>query len=395
MRRLLPSGAVKAIVRQLGLGQSLRSRSPVRVLYQVLTDKGAFGYIDRGFVNGYRLAGADVLVWDSRRNEPDLRRILAEFRPTHFIGYLQEGGSRRLPSAWLLAQFFPLLRSYKDRQGLFVAVRSNPSNIRQLFQNCPIDFSRFPEAGVSGFYLQAERPVEVERAVFDTGFVDLIRSPLAHHVYPTVFKNYLDLGLPLLEEPHAADIRAYPPGFRAEGIDNPSEILYVGGCWPFKWQNMAPYINALRLEFGERFVLYGRGWPDDLSRGVLAEELYNQVVADHAIQVALHEPSQVLDFPFAGNERIFKLLAMGCFVISDPNPLLDYHFRVGEEIVVAESPEDMVARIHQYLGHPDEMVAIGEAGQRRVLRDHTYQVRAQRLLTLSRQADFPAVMTYK
>lgn len=395
MFRLNTLKKTQAILNQLQPKSRLRSQNSVRIVYQKLTDLGAFGYIDRGFINGYQAIGADVVVWDSRLNKPDLATILSVFRPTHFVGYLQEGGSERAPSAWLSQPFFALLREHKEQNGLFVAVRSNPSNIRDLFREVPFDFNQYPEAGVASFYLQPERPSNIERMVFSTGFVDLIRSPIAHHVYQTAFKNYLDLGLPILEEPHAADLVAYGAPEDDTTTKPTKNILFVGGCWPFKWHNMAPYIENLRREFGAQFSLYGKGWPASLSQGILPENKYHQTVANHRIHIALHEPSQVLDFPFAGNERVFKLLAMNCFVISDPNPLLKYHLTDGKEIVISESAPDMVSKINYFLGCPEEMQAIKQRGRQRVLKEHSYAFRAQRLLALSMRNSFDPISKYK
>ena len=369
--------------------ENFKSTKSIRVIYQLYGDSGAFKYIDQGFINGYEAVGADVVAWNAKTNQPDIFKLLTQFKPTHFIGFMQEPD--REPSSWMMSDIFKALLKYKVDNHLYVAVRSNPSNLKNLFKNWSLDISKYPEAGVSSFYSQPERPTEVEEKLLASGFVDLIRSPICHKVYNICFKNYLDFGLRILEEPHAADSKVYKKEKTISKID----VLYVGGCWPFKWANMEPYITSLKKEFNERFKIFGRGWPDGDSEGILRESLYNKIVGSAKINIALHEPSQVLDFPFAGNERIFKLLAMKCFVISDPNPILEYHFDVGSNLILANTPKEMVEKCVYFLENYNEAEAIKESGYKKVISEHTYEFRAKRLLDTLNSGFSQQIIRYK
>ena len=346
-----------------------------RIIYETTGVKGAFGFIDQGFVSGYRSLEVEALEWHAATG-PDLAQVLREFRPTHFIGNFQ--GPDRLPAAWLRGGTWKKLLRYKRKHGLRVALRSLPSNLRDLTATWPIDFSQFPERGVQAFYQQPDRPLPEEAAAINSGFVDLIRSPLAHHVYEVCFRSFIDLGVPILEEPHAADTTRYQPVETEKTV----AVQFIGGCWPFKLHNMAPYIDALREAFGDAFRLYGQGWPDSYGAQPLDNADFDRAVGEAVVNISLHEPTQVLELPFSGNERVFKLLALEACVVSDPNPLLGYHLDVPSEVRLAASPEEMVAVVRELVDSPSAAQAMGLAGRAKVLAKHTYARRAQRVLDL-------------
>ncbi len=354
-----------------------RENVRARVLYQLSAAAGAFSYIDRGYIHGYAAAGADVVSWNGKTNEPDIVSIISEFKPNHFVAFMQQAGN--YPASWAQGEILDILLRHKQRNGLFVSARVLPRNLRDLFSPEQLDFADFPEGTVPQFYLQKDRPIEAEMSLLKSGFVDLIRSPICHRVYEVCFRDILNMGLRILEEPHAADLTTY----QKESGGCETHVLYVGGCWHFKWFNMRPYVTAMKSAFGKDFRIFGSDWPPGFSEGRLDDADYSRTCCAASINLAFHEPSQVLDFPFAGNERIFKLLAMECFVISDSNPLLSYHFDVGRDLVRAEGPESMVELTHYYLAHPREADQIRLSGRRRVIAEHTYEYRAQRLLSVA------------
>lgn len=355
------------------------SRPMLRVLYQRLSSaNNAFAYIDDGAEAGWRAAGATVRSWLDEPGQPTLDEVLESFRPTHFLGVLQT--TKRATWRWMTEQrSLDALEAAHD-DGLFVALRTDPSNIRGLFDAHGFDFGRYREAGVSTYYTQPDRPTREELRVFERGIVDLLRSPLSHRCFDRCFRSYLDLGLPVLEEPFAADVQRYQP-VHAGPIEY--DAAFVGGCWPFKWANMERYVRALQRGLGSRFAVYGKGWPEGVAKGELTEEAFGPTVGAATVNISLHEPTQVAGFAFAPNERVFKLLALGACVVSDPNPMLADLFEGGAEIVLASDPTDMCAHVRALVEDPAEARRIADAGHERVLRDHTYQRRAERLLEVS------------
>jgi|GEM_PF-2662740 len=351
-----------------------------RVLYQRSGARGAFECIDEGFLAGYRELGCQVAPWTDSPGEPTMRDMLGSFGPTHIVACMHNPD--RTLSRWTYdGSVAKLLNA-----AAHVSARMNPPDVASFFGSSGIDFSRFPEFGVSSFYTRPGALTADERRVLGSGVVDLVRTPLAMDAIGACFRSVLETGVSVLEEPHAADTGRHPPVV----TDDPSAYAasFVGRCWPFKWAHMEPYINALRDRFGDRLAVFGSGWPEGVSRGAIDDAGFARVVAKSSVCLSLHEPTQVLDRPFAQNERVFKLLSMGACVVSDANLVLAAQFDAGEELLLADSPDAMVALVEQVGDDPALGRAIAAAGRTRVLAEHTYAHRARRLLATA--ADPPA-----
>ena len=358
-------------------------RNKLRVLHQRFSSaNNAFAYIDEGVEAGWRSLGATVQPWLDEPGQPSLAEILESFQPTHVLGALQT--PKRGAWRWMTdpRSLDALARAHDA--GAFVALRTDPSNIRSLFAAKQFDVARYREMGVSSYYTQPDRPTREELRVFELGVVDLLRSPLSRLCYDRCFASYLKLGLPILEEPFAADDTRYQP---LSAGDIEYDALFIGSCWPFKWANMEAYIDALRAAFGQRFAVFGAGWPEGVSKGQLSEVAFAPTVASARVNISLHEPTQVAGFPFAPNERVFKLLALGAVVVSDPNPMLADLFDDGTELVLASDAQGMARVVRSLVDDPRRARDMAHAGRERVLRDHTYRVRAQRLLDVASDPD--------
>jgi spore maturation protein CgeB len=79
-------------------------------------------------------------------------------------------------------------------------------------------------------------------------------------------------------------------------------------------------------------------------------------------------------------ERCYGVPACGGFLLSDERRHARDDFQPETEWADFGDIDECIARIHHYLAHPDEARAIAEAAHRRVMRDHTYERRAQSLL---------------
>ncbi|MCB9847864.1 MAG: glycosyltransferase family 1 protein [Phycisphaeraceae bacterium] len=349
--------------------------SEARVLYQRFGAGGAFDCIDAGFLAGYRGIAGAVHAWTDGPGEPTLRELLDSFEPTHVVACLHNPD--RTLCRWTGDGSLDAL----GRSGAHVSVRANPPDIGAFFNGCGIDFTAYPEFGVSSFYNRPAGLTDDERRVLGSGAIDLVRSPLAAGAIGDCFRSALELGLPVLEEPHAADVRRYPHTRRAERPGFAAS--FVGRCWPFKWSHMGPFVEALRDHFGDRFAVFGSGWPEGISNGPIDDSGFAELVANSSVCLNFHEPTQVMPAPFAQNERTFKLLAMGACVVSDANPLLEQQFEIDLELLLAESPRAMVDLIAELEQNPERVSAIAAEGRTRVLGEHTYAHRATRLLAVA------------
>jgi len=94
---------------------------------------------------------------------------------------------------------------------------------------------------------------------------------------------------------------------------------------------------------------------------------------------------------YAGNARLFEATGMGACLLTDWKVNLSDIFEPDVEVVTYKSSDECIEKARYLLDHEDQRKAIAEAGQRRILRDHTYAQRALQLnefivRTLSKKA---------
>ncbi len=82
---------------------------------------------------------------------------------------------------------------------------------------------------------------------------------------------------------------------------------------------------------------------------------------------------------YANNMRMFEATGMGALLITDQKSNISEFFEVGKEIITYKSPEDLIKKIKYYLANDKERKQIAVNGQKRTLRDHTYQIRMKEL----------------
>ncbi|MCC6144038.1 MAG: glycosyltransferase, partial [Candidatus Hydrogenedentes bacterium] len=140
------------------------------------------------------------------------------------------------------------------------------------------------------------------------------------------------------------------------------------------------------------FKLWGVNWnPRELQKCVcdseerFSTEKYMKIVAGAKININLHSSAQSDGIDpecDAVNPRVFEIAAGGGFQLCDPCKGLDDLFDFETELPVYRSLAELRKKIDHYLAYPDEREAIATAARERVLRDHTYERRAQQMLDL-------------
>lgn len=80
-------------------------------------------------------------------------------------------------------------------------------------------------------------------------------------------------------------------------------------------------------------------------------------------------------------ERCYGIPACGGFLLMEERVHVKDDFMVGEEVVTYSDMEDCKDKILFYLRHHDERRKIAENAYQRIMREHTYSHRAERLIT--------------
>lgn len=82
---------------------------------------------------------------------------------------------------------------------------------------------------------------------------------------------------------------------------------------------------------------------------------------------------------YANNLRMYEATLMGVLLITDHKKNLDKIFKVGKEAVAYKNSSGLIKKVKYYLDHDKEREKIAKAGQKRTLKDHTYDVRMKEL----------------
>jgi len=158
-------------------------------------------------------------------------------------------------------------------------------------------------------------------------------------------------------------------------------ISYVGAFTPHHsrgnkaLEELAKNIEVNYWGYGENYLLptspikkyfHGQAWGKDMYK-IFAK---SKIVVNRHINVAKD---------YANNLRMFETTLMGALLITDHKKNMNKFFRAGKEVVTYKSPEDLVRKVKYYLAHPKEARKIAEAGQKKTLRNHTYDVRMKEL----------------
>ena len=107
-------------------------------------------------------------------------------------------------------------------------------------------------------------------------------------------------------------------------------------------------------------------------------EMY-EILAGAAVAVNRH--GDVAE-AYANNMRLYEATGMGALLITDAKQNLGELFRVGEEVLVYQSADDLARLVKLQLADAAGREAIARAGQRRTLADHGYERRMGELVAI-------------
>jgi spore maturation protein CgeB len=82
---------------------------------------------------------------------------------------------------------------------------------------------------------------------------------------------------------------------------------------------------------------------------------------------------------YAANVRLFEVTGVGSCLITDHKKNINDFFEPDKEVVTYISADECIEKVNWLLLHPNELKQISIAGQKRTLRDHTFERRAEEL----------------
>ncbi|NIA14338.1 MAG: glycosyltransferase [Nitrospiraceae bacterium] len=155
----------------------------------------------------------------------------------------------------------------------------------------------------------------------------------------------------------------------------------------------AGYTNRIEIFKGMTdydFKIWGVGWGAKELTPLLCHaeerftpERFTKIVAGSKINLNLHSSAVHMGVDpkcDAINPRVFEIAACGGFQLCDPCIGLDALFDFDTELPVYRDLAGLRAQVDHFLAHPDERREFARRARQRVLRDHTYEHRAQEML---------------
>jgi spore maturation protein CgeB len=164
--------------------------------------------------------------------------------------------------------------------------------------------------------------------------------------------------------------------------DRPIDVAFVGALSGDEWRESERVLERVAAETSIDVWGYGvDGLPSDSpirnryrgeAWGLSMYRIYQSA------RVVLNRHGDVAE-GFANNMRLFEATGVGALLLTDAKANLTDLFEPGREVLTYSDADDAVEQIRRALADKAKSSAIGKAGQKRTLSDHTYAVRMAEL----------------
>lgn len=194
-----------------------------------------------------------------------------------------------------------------------------------------------------------------------------------------VIGGWKDLGYKIWGFLPAADTSLYFPV--PYNPDVASDIIFIGGYWEYKAQNLDKYIIPLCNPIGKyQIKIFGnQHWSVPQYLGFASDEMTRNIICSSTICPNIHEPHSN-KYGFDVVPRIFNIIACRGFCISDYVESLEKDIFTKNELIMANTPNGFFDLVEYYLKNPEKRLEYIDKAYKVVMREHTYRNRASELL---------------
>ena len=164
-------------------------------------------------------------------------------------------------------------------------------------------------------------------------------------------------------------------------------VSFVGSAYG----NRPQWIAALRRR-GIDVDCFGHGWANGpLDTEEVARVMRESVISLNFGDSGVHWTGLLPARNRQIKARIFEVPGAGGFLLTESAPGLERYFELGRELVCFQGLDDLAGKVRRYLADPGARDAIAHACHQRVAREHTYEQRFARILSVlpERRADAP------
>ena len=230
-----------------------------------------------------------------------------------------------------------------DTVARFPEISENASIYDSVFVFEPSDVEVLEREGIAATYLPAACdpeiyfPMNLEHRPYDIAFVGAIHGYKRRmRILRQLVKNNPDLSVRIWTNT--------PPTYSPRRF----------------WKTFAPFSRVCRA----------------VERQTLSHQQINVIYNSARICVNVHHDQSQSGV----NPRTFEILGSGAFEIVDERDGIGRLFSKGEEIACFNTDEDLQSKIEHYMNHPDQRRIISERGRSAVVKHHSYERRAKRIL---------------
>ena len=153
---------------------------------------------------------------------------------------------------------------------------------------------------------------------------------------------------------HASTIGLDAPAGGTGGVDR-TAVHKIAPGRQGRRQKLRRLVHRTAIDKGYR----GQAWGLEMYRVLAASRITLNVHIDMA-------------GPAAVNMRMYEATGVGTLLLTDDGVNLSELFEAGKEVVTYRTPQEAAEKVHYFLEHENERMAIAKAGQQRTLQNYTY-----------------------
>jgi glycosyltransferase involved in cell wall biosynthesis len=265
-----------------------------------------------------------------------------------------------------------------------------------FFMNVPLNYIKgIPEKiksiyGIPVAYYDGDMPTILPKYASDRGFKFNYYLDADLSVFDAFFTNSKGV-IPDLKDMGAKNVHplyyaADPELFKPLIVDKDIDISFFGYGSEFREDWMKKMItDPSNILFNLGFSVGGKGFGIDLGRAKLVGDLsysaFRKFCCQSKICLNITRWSHTSVYASA-TARPFELAAFGVCIVSQPYSGIEEWFDIGREIIIANNETDILSTYQYLIESDEERAKIGERARKRLLKDHTYQKRAEDLISI-------------
>ena len=164
-----------------------------------------------------------------------------------------------------------------------------------------------------------------------------------------------------------------------------NDVVFVGSYYPNRAEL---FENLSDFDFG----IWGPGWEKLEAKSKLRKCIKSshtppsewlKIYSASKIVLVTHYQDPEERFPvYQASPKVFEAMTCGAFVISDNQRDVFSLFKDGEHLIRFDNPGELIEKIKYYIGHSEERERIALQGREEVLKNHTYEHRIKKLLSV-------------